>query len=123
MSIPPVTTQIVSVSRGTAGEQRARLNAVNVDTREAELHLLWGSLMLTLTSGVQAEHLRNVWLRAGVNARRLPTTVGGLRTVRGIDRPHRPAGADGEHPHRRRGAPGRPDAEPAPRLRHRRGGA
>ncbi len=41
--------------------------------------------MLTLTSGVQAEHLRNVWLHAGVNARRLPTTVGGLHTLSGID--------------------------------------
>jgi len=47
MSNPPVTTQIVSVSLGIAGEQRARLSAVNVGTREAELHLLWGSLMLT----------------------------------------------------------------------------
>jgi len=47
MSTPPVTTQIVSVSLGIAGEQRARLSVVNVGTREAELHLLWGSLMLT----------------------------------------------------------------------------
>jgi len=85
MSNPPVTTQIVSLSLGIAGEQRARLSAVNVGTREAELHLLWGSLMLTLTSGVHAEHLRNVWLHAGVNARRLPMTVGGLRTLSGID--------------------------------------
>jgi len=58
---------------------------VNVGTREAELHLLWGSLMLTLTSGVQAEHLRSVWLHAGVNARRLPMALGGLRTLSGID--------------------------------------
>ncbi len=86
MSTPPVTTQIVSVSLGIAGEQRACLSAVNVGTREAELHLLWwGSLMLTLTSGVQAEHLRSVWLHAGVNARRLPMALGGLRTLSGID--------------------------------------
>ncbi len=85
MSTPPVTTQIVSVSLAIAGEQRARLSAVNVGTREAELHLLWGSLMLTLTSAVQAEHLRSVWLHAGVNARRLPMALGGLRTLSGID--------------------------------------
>jgi len=80
-----VTAQIVSVSLGIAGEQRGRLSAVNVGTREAELHLLWGSLMLTLTSGVQSEHLRSVWLHAGVNARRLPMARGGLRALSGID--------------------------------------
>jgi len=28
-----------------------------------------------LTSGVQAEHLRSVWLHAGVNVRRLPMAL------------------------------------------------
>ena len=75
----------MSVSLAIAGEQRARLSAVNVGTREAELHLLWGSQVLTLTSGVQAEHLRSVWLHAEVNARRLPMALRAAHPVR-----HRP---------------------------------
>ncbi len=49
------------------------------------MHLLWGSLMLTLTSGVQAEHLHRVWLHARVHAQRLPMARGGVRTLSGID--------------------------------------
>jgi len=44
MSNPPATTQIVSVSLAIAGEQRARLSAVNVGTRD------WASLIPPISS-------------------------------------------------------------------------
>jgi len=50
------------------------------------MHLLWGALMLTLTSAGQAAHLHQVWAAAGVHARRLPMSLPGeVPSLSGID--------------------------------------
>lgn len=66
------STQIVSVSLALAGEQRGRIDAHHAGTPEARLTLLWGSLMLTLTSPNQTAHVLDVWQRAALLARALP---------------------------------------------------
>ena len=67
----PSSTQIVSVSLALAGEQTARIDTNHAGTPQARLHILWGALMLTLTSPTQTGYLLDVWQRAAAS----PATV------------------------------------------------
>lgn len=62
-------TQIVSVTLALSGEQTGKINVQNAGTIDARLVLVWGSLMLSLTSPAQAAHVLDVWQRAADQAR------------------------------------------------------
>jgi hypothetical protein len=82
----PNSTQIMSVTLDLAGQQSARADAVNVGTPEAQIHLLWGALMLTFTSAGQGAHVHQAFVAAQVHARRLPMALGrGVPTLSRID--------------------------------------
>jgi len=83
----PSSTQIVSVSLALAGEQTGRIDTNHAGTPQARLHILWGALMLTLTSPTQT---------AG-----LSSSVHGLGVTRGPGESRRRRGRSG-----RRRAPG-----------------
>jgi len=53
----PSSTQIVSVSLALAGEQTGRIDTNHAGTPQARLHILWGALMLTLTSPTQTGYM------------------------------------------------------------------
>lgn len=65
-------TQIITTSLVLAGEQSARLDAHAAGTPEAEVTVLWGALMLTMTALHQAAHLHAAWDQARAAAARLP---------------------------------------------------
>lgn len=79
------TTQLVSVSLGVAGEQTARITVTHAGTREAEMSLAWGSLLLTLTTAAQVENLTLAWFSAAPLVRALPAHLGSLAVLSGID--------------------------------------
>ncbi len=81
----PSSTQIVSVSLALAGEQTGRIDTNHAGTPQARLHILWGALMLTLTSPTQTGYLLDVWQRAALAARALPMTLRDLRPLSGMD--------------------------------------
>ncbi len=78
------TTQLVSVSFGLAGQQYARITVTHAGTRQAEMSLLWGSLLLTLTTEAQVENLKLAWFSAAL-VRALPANLGSLAVLSGID--------------------------------------
>jgi len=75
----PSSTQIVSVSLALAGEQTGRIDTNHAGTPQARLHILWGALMLTLTSPAQTGYILDVWQRAALAARALPMTLRDLK--------------------------------------------
>ena len=79
------TTQLVSVSFGLAGQQYARITVTHAGTRQAEMSLLWGSLLLTLTTEAQVENLKLAWFSAVPLVRALPANLGSLAVLSGID--------------------------------------
>jgi len=81
----PSSTQIVSVSLALAGEQTARIDTNHAGTPQARLHLLWGALMLTLTSPAQTGYSLDVWQRAARAATALPMTLRDRRPLSGMD--------------------------------------
>jgi len=72
------TTQLVSVSLGLAGQQYARITVTHAGPRQAEMSLLWGSLLLTLTTEAQVENLKLAWFSAVPLVRALPANLGSL---------------------------------------------
>jgi len=81
----PSSTQIVSVSLALAGGQTGRIDTNHAGTPQARLHILWGALMLTLTSPTQTGYSLDVWQRAALAARALPMTLRDLRPLSGMD--------------------------------------
>jgi len=74
------------VRRRSPIDSRAVLvELTSAGTREAETSLLWGSLLLSLTTQAQVENLTLAWFSAAPLVRALPGNIGSLAVLSGID--------------------------------------